>query len=226
VLRRHNEWRAARRRSPVRTGAEVEANRAARPSEILAVEIVVDVRHFEWLKALKARTLRASVTSHRPMQRRREAYRRRSATPSRLASGPRRWDAGGTTRPFQFGLRDILLVTAVIAALVATITSRQATIAFVALGILLMFLWHRPVLLRLWTTGTIGLGCGLLVAMVYRGKVEHVYLGEFGMNTEDMAGWGAGMIGGGLTGWRLFITNPPARDAEDRRRATTEPGLG
>jgi hypothetical protein len=52
-------------------------------------------------------------------------------------------------RPFQFGLRDILLVTSIIAALAATITSRQATIAFVTLGILLMFLWQRPVLLRL-----------------------------------------------------------------------------
>jgi hypothetical protein len=114
-------------------------------------------------------------------------------------------------RPFQFGLSDILLLTAIVAALVATIASRQATIPFITQGILLMFVWHRPVVLRLWVTGTIGLGCGLLVAMLFRGKVDPVYFRDFGMYVQDVAGWGAGMIGGGLVAWRLFIANPPVR---------------
>jgi hypothetical protein len=43
------------------------------------------------------------------------------------------------------------------------------------------------------------------------------------MSAEDMAGWGAGMIAGGLTAWRLFITKPSAQDGEDRRAAESEP---
>jgi hypothetical protein len=119
-------------------------------------------------------------------------------------------------RPFQFGLRDILLVTAIVAALVGAIASRDATIAFVAQGILLMFVWQRPVILRLWTTGTIGLGCGLLVAMLFRSKFPSGYVIEFGMPADYVAGWGAGMVVGGLTAWRLFITRPPATPPEPR----------
>jgi hypothetical protein len=58
--------------------------------------------------------------------------------------------------------------------------------------------------------------------MLYRGKVEHFYLRDFGVGTEDIAGWGAGMIGGALTAWRLFITKPPARDGGDGQAAETE----
>lgn len=113
-------------------------------------------------------------------------------------------------RRFQFSIADGLLATAVAAAVVATIAARKSAISFIAAGVLLLFIWHRPVLVRLWVVGTTGFGSGVLTAMFCRHAGAHDYLLEFGMYTDDLVGWGAGLLVGGLIAYRSFISNPPA----------------
>ena len=111
--------------------------------------------------------------------------------------------------PLQFSIADGLLGTAVAAAIVASIATKEAVVSFITLAALLAFVWHRPVLFRLWLTMTIGLGTGLLTAMLYRGLIDHQYLSGFRMDTDEIAGWGGGLLIGSLAAYRCFLSNPP-----------------
>jgi hypothetical protein len=116
------------------------------------------------------------------------------------------------SRRFQFSLRDILLATAVVSVVSATVASGEAIISFVAFSVLLIFIWRRPLLFRLWLTTAIGFGSGLLTAMLYgiSGYIKFVW--PYHMTTDELAGWGAGMVAGGLVAWRLFLSNPPRHE--------------
>jgi hypothetical protein len=50
-------------------------------------------------------------------------------------------------RRFQFSL---ILGTAVAAKVFITIAAKESVISFIAAGVLLLVIWHRPVLVRLW----------------------------------------------------------------------------
>jgi hypothetical protein len=115
---------------------------------------------------------------------------------------------------FQFSILDGLLLMAIVGAVSASIATRQIGISFLTAAGLLLFVLHRPVLLRLWTIAVVGTGTGLLAAMVYKAIFyEHrVYETDFGMMGEELAGWGAGLLVGGITVCRLFIYHPPADD--------------
>lgn len=115
------------------------------------------------------------------------------------------------SRRFQFSLDDVLLTTAVAAVSAATVASREAIISFVAFGLLLIFIWRRPLLFRLWLTAAIGFGSGLLTAMTFQTIGQPSYNSDFRMLSNELAGWGAGMVCGGLAAWRLFLSNPPGR---------------
>jgi hypothetical protein len=113
------------------------------------------------------------------------------------------------SRRFQFSLGDILLATAVVAVAATTVASREVVVSFIGFSVLLVFIWPRPVLFRLWITTAIGFGGGLLTAMLFH-AVGHVsYMSDFRMPTDELAGWGAGMLAGGFVAWRLFLSNPP-----------------
>src|SRR5690348_10303230 len=103
---------------------------------------------------------------------------------------------------FQFSIAEGLLATALVAAVVASVATKEAVVSFIALAALPAFVWHRPVIFRLWVTTAIGLGSGLLTAMLYRGLIDHQYLSDLRMHTEELAGWGAGLLIGGLTAYR------------------------
>jgi hypothetical protein len=113
------------------------------------------------------------------------------------------------SRRFQFSLADALLATALFAAITATVVSKEAVISFVAFSLLLIFIWPRPVLFRLWITTAIGFGSGLLTAMLYRATGNVTFMLDFRMTSDQLAGWGAGMLVGGFVAWRLFLTNRP-----------------
>lgn len=113
------------------------------------------------------------------------------------------------SRRLQFSIADGLLATAVVAAVVATISTREAVVSFITLSALLAFLWHRPVLFRLWAATAMGLGSGLLVAMLRYHNDDHQYLWDFRMYSNEAAGWGAGLLVGGAVAYRAFISNPP-----------------
>lgn len=110
---------------------------------------------------------------------------------------------------FQFTITDGLLVTAVAAAIVASIATKEAVVSFITLASLLAFVWHRAVLFRLWLTTATGLGAGLMTAMLYRGLIDHQYLSGFRMDTDELAGWGGGLVIGSLAAYRCFLSNPP-----------------
>jgi hypothetical protein len=126
------------------------------------------------------------------------------------------------SRRFQFSVADGLLVTAIVAALVATLTTKEAVVSFITLAALVAFVWHRPVLFRLWASTSMGLGSGMLVAMLHRGAVEHMYLSDFRMHTEEIAGWGAGLLVGGCVAYRSFLSNPPPNPTGDASHAAPE----
>jgi hypothetical protein len=113
------------------------------------------------------------------------------------------------SRRFQFSLGDALLGTAVVAAIVATIASREAIIGFVAFSVLLVFVWQRPVLFRFWLIAALGIGSGLLTAMFFHATGNYSYLSNLRMTTDELAGWGTGMLVGGLVAWLLLLSNPP-----------------
>ena len=54
-----------------------------------------------------------------------------------------------------------------------------------------------------------GLGSGLVGAMLYRGLIDQQYVHDFRMHTEEIAGWGVGLLVGGLVAYRPFMSNPP-----------------
>lgn len=114
----------------------------------------------------------------------------------------------------QFSILDALLLTAIVGGVTGAIAARQAAIAFLTAAGVLLFVLRRPVLLRLWTTAVVGTGGGMLVAMFYKGMFyehrTHEY--DFGMMSEELAGWGAGLFIGGVIACRLFILHPPAEN--------------
>ena len=113
------------------------------------------------------------------------------------------------SRRFQFSLGDVLLATAIVAVAATTVASREVVVSFIAFSVLLVFIWPRPVLFRLWITTAIGFGGGLLTAMLFRAMGEASYMSDFRMTSDQLAGWGAGMLAGGSVAWRLFLANPP-----------------
>jgi hypothetical protein len=125
-----------------------------------------------------------------------------------LKRGMSRYDVR-MPRRFQFSIGDALLATAVAAVVTATIASREAVISFLAFSVLLIFIWRRPVLFRLWITTAIGFGSGLLTAMLYHATGHMTFMSDFRMTSDQLAGWGAGIITGGFVAWRLFLINPP-----------------
>ncbi|HVX13306.1 MAG TPA: hypothetical protein VHC22_19130 [Pirellulales bacterium] len=112
-------------------------------------------------------------------------------------------------RRFQFSLGDVLLATAVAAVIAATIASREAVVSFIAFSLLLIFVRSRPVLFRLWIITAIGFGSGVLTAMLYQAMAQVTFMSDFRMASDQLAGWGAGMVTGGFVAWRLFLINPP-----------------
>ncbi len=113
------------------------------------------------------------------------------------------------SRRFQFSLRDILLATGIVAAAAATIATGEVRISFISFAVLLIFVWQRPVLFRLWLITAMGVGAGLLTAMHYQAAGQIGYLADFKMSVDEIAGWGAGMLVGGLAAWQALLRNPP-----------------
>jgi hypothetical protein len=97
----------------------------------------------------------------------------------------------------QIGILDILLLTTLVAGIVAAIGTDQPPIAFITSSCLGLFIWHRPVVATLWVIGMIGLGSGLFCAGWQGNHTLH-------MPTGEVMGWGAGMVVGGFT--YLFAT--------------------
>src|SRR5687768_5015623 len=93
---------------------------------------------------------------------------------------------------FQIAILDILLLTTLVAGIVAAVATDEPDIAFIVSSCLGLFIWHRPVIAQLWVIGMIGLGAGLFAAGLYG---EH----DMHMLSGDMVGWGAGMVVGGFT---------------------------
>ena len=110
---------------------------------------------------------------------------------------------------YQFSVRDLLLLVVVAAAVTATIATERAIISFITLGVLLLFVWHRPIVLRFWLVLTLGLGSGLAWAMNHRANYGNILISEYGMATDEIAGWGMGMFVGGLAVAWAFLRNPP-----------------
>ena len=110
---------------------------------------------------------------------------------------------------FQVTLTDLLLITAVVAATVATLSSHEATIVFIALSVLVLFIWWRPVVMRFWCVGIIGGGAANLVCGVLTMRVGQTYILAAGMTSMDLAAWGAGWLVGGIVACRLFLRDPP-----------------
>ncbi|HWB07836.1 MAG TPA: hypothetical protein VG826_01235 [Pirellulales bacterium] len=113
------------------------------------------------------------------------------------------------SRRFQFSLGDVLLTTGVAAVIAATVASREAILSFVGFSALLIFIWRRPVLLRLWLATALGFGSGLLTAMTLHTCGHVSYISDVRMPSDELAGWGTGLVCGGLAVWRLFLSNPP-----------------
>ena len=110
---------------------------------------------------------------------------------------------------YQFSMRDLFLAVVPAAALTATIVTQEGIVVLGVLGCMLLFVWHRPVLMRFWAVLTLGLGSGIAAAMVYRGKYPLSLVPEWSMLTDELAGWGFGMVVGGLVACWAFIRNPP-----------------
>jgi hypothetical protein len=123
---------------------------------------------------------------------------------------------------FQLNLRDIFLVTAIVAAVVASIARQEIRIALLTLAIFPLVIWRRPVVMRVWIVTAAGFGSGLLMAMLYVGMWKDQYIRELGAMTAELAGWGAGLVVGTLSAWRLFLSNPPSREPMSERKKARE----
>ncbi len=110
---------------------------------------------------------------------------------------------------YQYSLGDLLLFSGITAVVLATVVSRQSLIAFVALGLSLPWVCRRPTVFRYWLVLTIGLGSGLAWFAHHREKYNPDYIGDFGMDTNELGGWGIGMLVGGAAAYWLFLRNPP-----------------
>jgi hypothetical protein len=91
----------------------------------------------------------------------------------------------------QFRIADFLLATALIGSIVGSIASDVPEIAFITASCLGVFIWHRPIVSRLWAVGMIGLGAGL-----FAGGCHGEY--SLSMPDGDLVGWGAGMVVGSV----------------------------
>jgi hypothetical protein len=114
-----------------------------------------------------------------------------------------------SARPFQIGLRDIFLAITLIAGIFAGIAGQQARISFLTLSLLGLFVWHRPIMMRIWLVTTCGVGSGLFAAMMCLGMFGESFLEAFGATNAELMGWGVGMLVGAIVAWRLLLTNPP-----------------
>src|SRR4051812_42602102 len=94
-----------------------------------------------------------------------------------------------TTPRIQVTIAEMLLATALIASIVAAITTSEPVSAFATASALRAFIWHRPMLSRLWAIGMLGLGAGLFAA----GCSGRDYRD---LPTIAMLEWGAGMVVG------------------------------
>lgn len=108
---------------------------------------------------------------------------------------------------FQIAIFDIVLLTTLVAGIVAAVATSEPDIAFITASCLGIFIWHRPVIAQLWVTGMIGLGAGLFAAGS-QGQHQHT----LPMMNGDMLGWGAGMVVGGFT--YLYVTAQLRRKLE------------
>ncbi|HWL73570.1 MAG TPA: hypothetical protein VNQ74_06840 [Burkholderiaceae bacterium] len=111
---------------------------------------------------------------------------------------------------YQFSIRNLLLLIVIASAVAASVFAQQAFVSFLTLAFLLLFVWHRPVLVRFWAVLALGLGSGLAAAMIYRAQYGQTFIYEWGMDTDQLTGWGVGMSVGGLVVCWAFIRNPPA----------------
>jgi len=110
---------------------------------------------------------------------------------------------------FQIAIFDIVLLTTLVAGIVAGVTLREPDISFITASCLGLFIWHRPVVAQLWVTGMIGLGAGLFAGGL-RGNHDML------MRDGDMVGWGAGMVVGGFT--YLYVTTQLRRKLEEEQK--------
>ena len=114
---------------------------------------------------------------------------------------------------WQLSIADILLLMALIASILAAAIADEPPIAFVMACCLGAFIWHRPIVSRLWALGLIGLGAGLFTGGM---SGEH----SLSMRDGEIMAWGVGMLVGGI-GYLLIFTrfvpasrhnpNPPAQ---------------
>ena len=104
------------------------------------------------------------------------------------------------TNRFQFRITDPLLLTALIAGIVAAAVTQTPAIALATASSMVLFIWNRPVLFRLWTVGMIGLGAGLLFA----GLNSQFY--TFNLQHGEQIAWGAAMLCGSIAAFVLFQT--------------------
>lgn len=103
----------------------------------------------------------------------------------------------------QLSLLDLFWVTGLIGCIVGAVTTDTAEIAWIGVVCVLLFVWHRPVLLRFWTIATVGIGTGLWVAGANDNRVLSMY-------GSQLIAWGVAMVVGGVVAFLLFdIRKPP-----------------
>jgi hypothetical protein len=95
-------------------------------------------------------------------------------------------------QPFQITIRDILLVTYIVAAVTASIAAQNMRIGLLALSFLGMYAWNEAALHALLASCHGGHWQGLLTAMLYLGMFRVQYIPELGADTAELAGWGRG----------------------------------
>lgn len=100
-----------------------------------------------------------------------------------------------------------MLFSAIVAVVTAVLASRHLVIALLAIGLALPIIWKRPIVFRFWVVLTTGLGSGL-AWFGYLGE-RHYYESDFGMTTDELSGWGVGMLLGGVAAYWLFLRRPP-----------------
>ncbi len=97
----------------------------------------------------------------------------------------------------QFRISDILLLTALIAGIVAGVPLQLPIIPFITASCLGIFIWHRPIVSRLWLIAMLSLGAGLIAA-----GAQRQYL--FAMNDGEVIAWGVGMVAGSIAYLAVF----------------------
>jgi hypothetical protein len=102
----------------------------------------------------------------------------------------------------QLSLLDLFWITGLIACVIGAVTTDTAEVAWIGVGCLLLFVWNRPVLLRLWTVGIIGIGTGLTVAGATGDRVLRMY-------GSQLTSWGAAMIVAGVVAFIVFDIRRP-----------------